>query len=131
WRTGSRTRSSAEGAGRAAPSWRPPSRALGDEGVVALVEPPEDGVATAGGKRRRRLLPARQLRNPQLRLVGGERRPSRVDELLRAGLTIGRRQRHHPREGSRHALGESAVIVERDGDQLRGEVQQARTTVGL
>ena len=66
-----------------------------------------------------------------MRLVGGERGPRGVDEILGAGSTVLRRQGEHPRESPGHAVGERAVVTHRGADELRGELQHTVAAVGL
>ncbi len=44
-----------------------------------------------------------------------------VEEVLRTGLPIGRRQGEHPGEGLGHAFGEGAAVVKDEGDERSEE----------
>ena len=66
-----------------------------------------------------------------MRLIGGERRPRGVDEVLGAGGPILGRQREHPRKGLGHPAGERPVIIHGHADELCSELEHAGPAVGL
>jgi hypothetical protein len=66
-------------------AWRPPLRPLYNDIVV---QPLGLAPAQTGGDGSRGLLPRGQLRKYQMRLVGGKRRPRRVNEVLGADRPV-------------------------------------------